>query len=161
MLSKRKRKWILIILIVILFLVFFRGFRIFAYDDNNEHIGTSFQFNQPMVYLSDLPDEFVGKKIAEKYGSIIFPKQTWDNSTANLPGIRVDEVDCAEIFTIKGAISRISIGVLERAFSGGTMKFFLIGSDEHRLTIIGREHYDWYAREGDSTVISPDCAEPS
>jgi len=159
LLSKRQRKWVLIILVVILCLVFFRGFKIFIYDNDNELIGTSFEFNQEMVYTSNLPDIYAGKKIAKKYGSIITPNtRTWTSSIEYFPEIKLDEIGCAEQFTIVGAFSRIPVGLLERVFSEGTEKFFEVSSNEHPLTIIDREIYDRYAHESDFTEIrSEEC----
>ena len=139
---------------VVLSLIYVRGWIALKYDKNDEEIGNKIVFTRQMVRLNSLPKNMVSGVIAKKYGSILEEKTQWIIDTAWFPNVDAEDVPCDEVFSTKEAFYETHHGILEATFSAGNIKYYVLISEKYEKTIVTESDYDAYSKDVD-TITGP------
>lgn len=148
------------VFLLVLALLFVRGWTWAKYDAHDPNIGKEFILVGPMVYLSNLPKSYAGNEIANEYRSLINTKFRWDEAKSQFPSVGEESISCADKFTIVDVLYLIPIGLIEMS-TNNTLKYFVVESEKHPGTVIKDSDYEQYARPVDYTGDDKDCISPS
>ena len=157
--TSKKGAWgtFAVLVAMVLLVVYFLGFKVAVYDDNSRIIGTRFVFNEPMVYLSNIPGSFAGKHIANKYGSIILDRESVNNWTSGiLTNASSYEISCDEIFTITAVFTITPYGVLSKGVAD-KRQYYVLDSDKYPKTVFYGDYFGQYTHKYSASVSGAGC----
>ncbi len=150
-----------VLFLVILLAIYFRGWTSVRYDEHDSVIGEEIIFVEPMLFLSNLPDSYAGKEIAERYGSIIVRKSLWPAFRNSFPQVTVEEIDGLEVFAVEKLLYLKPVGILEKAFSSGTLKYYVIASNDHKSTVVRVSEYEPFSKIENRTFDGANNVSPN
>lgn len=153
---KNKLIIIAIILVICIFVVWFIGWETVRYDKNDKRIGKVVKFSTPMLYIEDIPKNMAGSHAAEKFGSLIRTKESWNIAKAWFPELTTKKIRCNEQFVVKHVFYTEQHGFLSRAFSPD-IKSYVITSPNYKESVVYEGDYDEYAKTP-TNVTTSNCA---
>lgn len=142
LLTGLRRSVLIACFLVVLAVIYLIGFSVHIYDKSNKYIGKYFVFSEPVLLLSELPDNYAGKFIANHYDMYITSEKHWNIGARNDRKIRVQELDESIVYRVKDAFSRRSYGFLAASLSSMSRQYFVIDLGKGMEAVIGRNQYE-------------------
>lgn len=144
--TKKNRNTFVKISLIVMFSIWFVGWESIRYDNKDVEIGHDVVFTVPMVLVTGIPKSMTGKMIADKYGAMLWLKNSWENSKSNYPNVKTREITCNEVFNAVDVFYFDIHGFLKQAFKGSGAKFYVLSSSNNNKIIILGEIYEYYSK---------------
>ena len=145
---------------LIAIVVFFYGWERTVYHENDAEIGKKIIFNVPMLSISNLTGGMVKSYIRNNYDAFLIPKDEWKDMKIFYEDAIDVEMPCDTVFEVVSAFSIVPTGILTRAFSSSTIKFYTLktNTNSKKFALMG-VHYGNNAKNTSSDNITRGCVQ--
>lgn len=154
---KKNIRTVVVLLLFGMFAVWFWGWESIRFDGGDKEIGKKVIFLEPMIYTNEVPDNMAGEMVAEKYGAVIWNKNSWKNFESYFPQIKSEDINCSEIFTVVDVFYIERHGLLTRAFTSDHLKYYVLTSANYKTSVMSGRGYELYSKDISSVIGNAVC----